>query len=119
MPGFCVACDKSLTGRQKYYCSEACRKKYKRLSVLYPALSGMRPASQAFVRDASGFVRDASGIAVIIVIKYNHHNRTHESDGYAIKSQFGKEMQQMALQSLKRLFPGWDFEIKRFDVQKR
>ena len=119
MRGFCVACDKRLKGRQVYYCSESCRKKYKRLAALYPALAGMKPLSTAFGRDVSALGRDEAGIVVVMIISYNHHGKTHESDGFALKSQFGKEMQQMALQTLRRLFVGWEFQIKSFDVQKR
>jgi hypothetical protein len=119
MRGYCVACDKRLVGKQRLFCSDACRKRYKRLSAQYPTLTENRPVSDLIARESSVLIRDGPGIAVIMVIGYNHHGKTHESDGWAIKSQFGKELQKVALETLKRLFYDWEFKIIKCDVQKK
>lgn len=67
----------------------------------------------------TAFDRESTAIVLIMVIKYNDHGKTHESDNYAVKSMFAREIQKMALQALKQLFYDWDFRIKSIDVRKQ
>lgn len=120
MIGFCLVCDKPLRGRQKYYCCEAHRKRYERLSVQYPFLSEKRPLSAAFVRDTSGFVRVPSAITTILVVKYrtNDIGEGMESgmNRFAIKSVFRPELAKSAVNLLEGIFQGWDFEVHSVDT---
>lgn len=119
MPGYCIACDKKLRGRQRLYCSESCRKRYKRLSAMYPGLADNRPLSELFVRDNSAFDRETSVIAIKMLIKYQDRGRTHQTDGWAIKTKFAREMQKKALETLKELFYDWGFKIVNVEVMKK
>lgn len=69
MVGYCITCDRKLEGRQRFYCCDAHRKQYKRLSEKYPFLSDKRPLSVAFDRNASDFGRVPSAITTILVVK--------------------------------------------------
>ncbi len=119
MPVRCLVCDKLLTGKQTKFCCDAHRQKYDRLTANNPDMTVNQPVSSLNDRKLTAIDRESSAIIVVMVIKYDNHGRTHESDGYAVKSQFGKELQKMALQSLKSLFYDWDFRIKSIDVQKK
>jgi len=125
---FCIACDEQLTGRQRYYCSDKCRKRYERILAQYPELSevspGMsakRPLSDLFVRDASEFVREASAIAIVVVISYDDNgwgDVNRQMDTWAIKTNFKAEITRFALDWLKRNYPKWKFKLKSSDVNR-
>lgn len=125
---FCLVCDKQLTGRQRYYCSDKCRKRYERILQQYPELSevspGMsakRPLSELFVRDASELVRESSVIAVVLVIGYNDNgwgDVNRQMDTWSIKTQFRAEITLFALNWLKNNYPKWKFKLKNSDVKR-
>lgn len=117
----CLACDQPLTGNQRRFCSDRCRKRYKRMSETYPHLSENEPLSRFFVRDSAAFVRVPSAITVILVIKYNPNgwgDANRKMDAWTIKSQFRSELAKMALKWLKTAFDRWDFELISIDVHK-
>ncbi|MCG3207792.1 MAG: hypothetical protein FOGNACKC_01392 [Anaerolineae bacterium] len=121
MIGFCLACDKPLTGNQRDWCSERCRKRYERLSVKYPALSAKRPLSEVLVRDSSAFVRVPSAIVVVLVVKYDDNgwgDLNRDMDGWTIKSRFRGELAEIALKWLKKAFSRWSFELISIEIHK-
>jgi hypothetical protein len=78
-----------------------------------------QPVSELNDRKLTAFDRESNAIILIMVIKYRDHYKTHDTDNWAIKSMFAREIQKMALQSLKGLFYDWDFKIKSIDVRKQ
>lgn len=120
MIGHCLVCDKPLSGRQKYYCSDAHRKRYERLSEQYPFLSAKRPLSAAFVRDTSGFVRVPSAITTILVVKYETNGVGVGLDAgmqrFAVKSLYRPRLAKAALDVLNDIFEGWSFDIHSVEV---
>lgn len=119
MPFRCLACDQLLVGKQRKFCCDACRQRYDRLTANNPDMTANQPVSSLNDRKLTAFDRESTAIVVIMVIKYNDHGKTHESDNYAVKSMFGREIQKMALQSLRELFYDWEFRIKSIDVRKQ
>ena len=119
MPVRCLTCDKLLSGKQRKFCCDACRQKYDRLTANNPDMTANQPVSSLNDRKLTALDRESTAIVVIMVIKYNDHGKTHESDGWAVKSMFAREIQKMALQSLKGLFYDRDFRIKSIDVRKQ
>lgn len=45
MPVRCLACDKLLSGKQRKFCSDACRQKYDRLTANNPDMTANQPVS--------------------------------------------------------------------------
>lgn len=119
MPVRCLTCDKLLTGKQRKFCSDACRQRHDRLTANNPDMTANQPVTSLNDRKLTAFDRESTAIVVIMVIKYNDHGLTHESDAYAVKSLFAREIQQAALQSLRGLFYDWEFKIKSIDVRKQ
>lgn len=119
MYGYCITCDQKLTGRQRYYCSNQCRKRYERLAAQWPVLADKQPLSVAFGRDATSLGHDATAIATVIVIKYEATGPANMSDGmsrFAVRSLYRPQVAASALKVLESLFPGWKFELIRLEV---
>lgn len=122
--GFCQACDKPLTGKQRKWCSDACRMRYKRTA----ASSGpFGPGSGlgSGVRQSFGNVRisfengEKNTIQARIIIKYDSQGWEAEWDGFVIKTELRSHLRQFLGEILQELFPRWKFggievEVKRF-----
>lgn len=118
----CLACDTPLTGKQRKFCSESCRKRYSRMSVNHPGLSGNRPISMLNVRESSGFVRESSAIGVVILIKYNDNgwgDVNRKMDAWSIKTRYRAALAKYALKWLETHFERWSFELVSIDVVKK
>ena len=122
--GFCQGCDKPLTGKQRKWCSDACRMRVKRTAANSGTFSpGSGLVSE--VRQSFGNVRisfangQKNTIQAGIIISFDSQGWEAEWDGFVIKTELKNHLRQFLGQILRELFPKWQFgwieiEIRRF-----
>ena len=117
--GYCYACDKPLSGKQRRWCSDACRKRVERLSD-NPGSSENRPQNNTDVRLSSEFVRvpSANEIIIEVVVRYNDNGYQFEYSGFTIKHQFREELERFIRQKLLESITQWTFEVVKVEVRK-
>ena len=135
--GHCLTCDKRLTGKQRYYCCDAHRKRYDRMrerhpelflspSANRPQLSAFRPTIDQIVRKSSANVRESSEIIVFIRVDYNHNGYIELGgfrdgstiEGSLVKTNLRRDIAKYILEWLRGAFPEYTFEPPRVETRR-
>ena len=117
--GYCVGCDSPLRGKQRKWCSEACRKRTERASANRPGLTGNVRELGEFVRKSSANVRKPSGFGVTIsvVIEYDHNGWDANYDGWRLKSEFGRRLNKLIEDAMEVVNHRWTYEVSHSEVR--
>lgn len=117
--GFCLACDRPLTGKQRKWCSERCRKAFDRASVNGVLLSENFPGLGVNGRDLSVFVREASEFSAVVVavVEYDPGKFRAEYDNWSIKYHTGEQVKAALEQAMRQVNHRWVVEVACLKVE--
>lgn len=120
---YCQACDKPLTGKQRKYCSDACRMRFNR-SVRSQMLENSSENEQGIIK-SFGVIRESFGnqpeqtILITLLVEYDTNGYETERDGWVIKTLFRGELMRWVGQTLTTEMPKWSFKVKKINLHKK
>lgn len=117
--GFCQLCGKPLAGKQRKWCSEACRLRFVRSNGNERVQTGIERESSRFERELNGFKRESNGFAITIgvVIEYDHHGFDAAYDGWKIRSIIGPAIKKLVTEAMRAINHRWKYQITYLDVK--
>jgi len=109
---YCVGCDKPLKGKQRKWCSDACRTRLNRWIANQPGKTANQPGINDFVRKSTGKDRKSTGnrIVIVAIVEFDDNDRQHEWDGYTLKTVVKQHLMAYLRDLLAEQFPYWTFK---------
>ena len=113
---FCITCDKVLEGKQRFYCSDACRKRYKRWSENHP---GMSANETVLSQNRPGLSGNRPQKRIILTVEVEYETNGYETgrEGWVIKQAVRTQTVSELLKWLKENRPQWTFTVKNSRIE--